>query len=52
MMTTLLMGRIPLAIIWNRESQFAEDAMSDDHCCAEVDATESCFHWKGQDEMG
>ena len=32
--------------------QFAEDARSDDHCCTEVDAIDSCFRWKRQDEVG
>jgi hypothetical protein len=32
--------------------QFAEDAWSDSHSCAEVDAADHCFHWKGQDEVG
>jgi len=34
------------------DSQFAEDARSDGHSCAEVEAAEHCFHWKGQDEVG
>jgi hypothetical protein len=31
---------------------FWECAEGDDHCCNEVDATDSCFHWKGQDPVG
>ena len=27
-------------------------AASDDHCCSEVDATDSCVHWRGQDAVG
>jgi hypothetical protein len=27
------------------------DATSDDDCCSEVDATDNCFRWKGQDEV-
>jgi hypothetical protein len=33
-------------------SQCAEDATSDDCCCIEMDATDACFRWKGQDEGG
>jgi hypothetical protein len=29
-----------------------EGAMSDDDCWNEMDATESCFHWKRQDALG
>lgn len=28
------------------------DAMSDDDCCSDVNATDNCFQWKGQDEVG
>ena len=28
-----------------------EDATSDDDCCSEVETTDNCFHWKGQDEV-
>jgi hypothetical protein len=34
------------------DSECAEDATSDDYCCAEVDATESCLHRNSQDEVG
>lgn len=34
------------------DSQFAEDTRSDDHCCVVVAATDPCFHWKGQGEVG
>jgi hypothetical protein len=35
------------------DSECAEDARSDDdHCCTEMYATDNCFHWKGQDEVG
>jgi len=27
-------------------------AAGDDHCCYEVDATDSCVHWRGQDAVG
>jgi hypothetical protein len=30
----------------------AEDATSDGYSCNEIDATDSCFQWKGQDEVG
>jgi hypothetical protein len=30
------------------DSEIAEDARWD-NCCNEMDATENCFHWKGQD---
>jgi len=30
----------------------AEDATPDDYCRSEVDATDSCFHWTGQDAVG
>jgi hypothetical protein len=29
-----------------------QDATIDDYCCSEVDTTDSCFHWKGQDKVG
>jgi hypothetical protein len=29
-----------------------ESAEGDDHCCYEVDATDSCVHWTGQNAMG
>jgi len=29
-----------------------ESAASDDHCCSEVDATDSCVHWRGQGAVG
>lgn len=32
-------------------SQCAEHGTSDDYSCTEVDATDSCRHWKRQDEM-
>jgi hypothetical protein len=25
---------------------------ADDYCCIEMDATDVCFRWKGQDEGG
>ena len=34
------------------DSACAEDATSDGYSCNEMDATESCFQWKGQDEVG
>jgi len=34
------------------DSACAEDAMSDGYSCNEMDATDSCFQWKGQDEVG
>jgi len=34
------------------DSECAEDARSDDHCCTEVYATDNFFHWKGRDEVG
>jgi hypothetical protein len=34
------------------DSDNAEDAKSDDYCCNGADATDKCFHWKGQDEVG
>ena len=33
-------------------TECTEDVTSDNYCCDEVDATEYCFHWKGQDEVG
>jgi hypothetical protein len=30
----------------------AEDATSDDNCCDVMDATDSCFHRKGKDDLG
>ena len=29
-----------------------ESAANDDHCCSEVDATDSCVHWTGEDAVG
>jgi hypothetical protein len=34
------------------DSECAEDATADDYSCAEVDATDSCLHRKGQEEVG
>jgi hypothetical protein len=34
------------------DSEDAEDCTSDDNCCNEMGATENCFHWRGQDEVG
>ena len=31
---------------------YAEDATSDGYSCYEMVATDSCFQWKGQDEVG
>jgi len=33
------------------DSGSAKDATSDDNCCDEMDATDSCFHRKGKDEV-
>jgi hypothetical protein len=33
-------------------AECTRDATSDDECCSEVEATDNCFHWKGQDEVG
>ena len=30
----------------------AEDARSDGYSCNEMDHTDSCFQWRGQDEVG
>jgi hypothetical protein len=37
-----------------REGDFenVEDATLDDDCSNEVDNTDNCFHWKGQDKVG
>ena len=37
---------------WEGDSESAEDATLDDDCCNEVDSTDNCFHWKGQDKVG
>jgi len=29
-----------------------ESAAGDDHCCSEVDTTDSCLHWRGKDTVG
>jgi hypothetical protein len=34
------------------DSENAEDTMSDNNCCNEMDSTDSCFHRKGKDEVG
>lgn len=34
------------------DSGNAEDTTSDDNCCDEMDATDSCFHRKRKDEVG
>jgi hypothetical protein len=34
------------------DSESAEEATSNDYCCNAMDATESCFHWKGIDVVG
>jgi hypothetical protein len=34
------------------DSACAEDAMSDGYSCNEMTATDNCFQWKGQDEVG
>ena len=36
----------------NRDSENAEDTTSDDARSNEVDASDSCFNWKGQGEVG
>jgi hypothetical protein len=33
-------------------TQCTQHIMSDDYFCNEVDATDYCFHWKGQDKVG
>jgi hypothetical protein len=33
------------------DSACAEDATSDGHSCNEMEATDSCLQWKGQDEV-
>jgi hypothetical protein len=55
MVTTLMTGRNAMEILWNREKvivESAEDATLDSYCCSEMDAADSSFHWKGQDEVG
>jgi hypothetical protein len=55
MVTTPVTGRNAMEIMWNREKVFvksAEDATLDNYCCNEMNATDSCFHWKGEDEVG
>jgi len=32
-------------------TECTEDVMSDDYCYNEADATDYCFHWKGQEEV-
>jgi hypothetical protein len=32
-------------------AECTEDATADDDCCSDVDGTDSCFHWKGRDEV-
>jgi hypothetical protein len=34
------------------DGESAEDATPDDYCRSEVDATDRCFHWAGQDAVG
>jgi len=34
------------------DSESAEKATSEDYCSNEIDATDSCCHWKGQDDVG
>jgi hypothetical protein len=34
------------------DSESAEDATSDGECSNEVDVTDNCLHWKGQDKVG
>jgi hypothetical protein len=41
-------------IMWNRvkvSGECAKEAMSNDCCCTVVDATDSSFHWKREDEV-
>lgn len=40
------------AELTERGTQHTEDVTSGDYCCNEVDATDYCSHWKGQDEVG
>jgi len=54
MIIALMKGRNPMKIVWNEvevTGECAEDATSNDCCCTEVDATDSSFQWKGQDEV-
>jgi hypothetical protein len=34
------------------DSESAVDATSDDYCRNEMDATDSCYSWKEQDDVG
>jgi len=55
MVTTLMTGRNAMEIMWNREKvivESAEDATLDNDYCNEMGGTDSCFRWKGQDEVG
>jgi hypothetical protein len=47
-------GRNPMNIMWNQvkvTGECAEDATSNDCCCAELDTNDSSFHWKRQGEV-
>ena len=43
-----------MEIMWNREKMTwkVQKILSDDDCWNEMDTTDSCFHWKGQDAVG
>ena len=32
-------------------AECTEDITADDDCYSDVDGTDSCFHWKGRDEV-
>ena len=45
--------RNPMKIMWNREKiawGVLKTLLADDYC-SEVDTPDSCFHWKGRDEV-
>jgi len=52
MMTALMTGRNPIAnyVEPRGGTECTEDATSVDYCCSDVDATNNCFHYKGQEE--
>jgi hypothetical protein len=55
-MTALMTGRNAMDIMSvaprEGDSESAEEATLDDYFCNEMDATDSCCHWKGQDDVG